>query len=73
MVAVGILYLVFEDKLLADFSGSTKPQSQQKQNGLSRALIGVQVSNSNLLLFLVVPPNNDTDRTRHPRHDCNSV
>ncbi|KAI1425280.1 GPI ethanolamine phosphate transferase 1 [Xylaria sp. FL1777] len=42
MVAVGILYLIFEDKLLADFSASANPQSQRKQNGLSRALIGVQ-------------------------------
>ncbi|KAI0405008.1 GPI ethanolamine phosphate transferase 1 [Xylaria palmicola] len=42
MAAVGILYLVFEDKLLADFSGATKPQSPQKPNQLSRALIGVQ-------------------------------
>ncbi|GAW10930.1 hypothetical protein ANO14919_002680 [Xylariales sp. No.14919] len=42
MAAVGVLYLVFEDKLLADFSGSTKPQPQQKPNGISRALIGVQ-------------------------------
>ncbi|GAP90260.1 putative GPI ethanolamine phosphate transferase 1 [Rosellinia necatrix] len=42
MVAVGIFYLAFEDKLLADFSGSIKPQSQPKQNGISRALIGVQ-------------------------------
>ncbi|KAI0967703.1 GPI ethanolamine phosphate transferase 1 [Xylaria arbuscula] len=43
MVAVGIIYLIFEDKLLADFSGSTKPQSLQKPKGLSRALIGVQI------------------------------
>ncbi|KAI1120879.1 GPI ethanolamine phosphate transferase 1 [Nemania abortiva] len=42
MVAVGILYLVFEDKLLIDFSGSIKPQSQPKSNQISRALIGVQ-------------------------------
>ncbi|KAI1151631.1 GPI ethanolamine phosphate transferase 1 [Nemania diffusa] len=42
MVAVGILYLVFEDKLLADFSGSIKPQPQPKPNLISRSLIGVQ-------------------------------
>ncbi|KAK5633125.1 hypothetical protein RRF57_008839 [Xylaria bambusicola] len=42
MVVVGILYLIFEDKLLADFSGSAEPQLQNKENGLSRALIGVQ-------------------------------
>jgi phosphatidylinositol glycan class N len=55
MVAVGIIYLIFEDKLLADFSGSTKPQSQPKKNQISRALIGVQVSVLNCyssLLFL---------------------
>lgn len=44
MAAVGILYLMFEDKLLADFSGSIKPQPSQKENRLSRALVGVQVS-----------------------------
>ncbi|KAI0815501.1 GPI ethanolamine phosphate transferase 1 [Xylaria sp. FL0064] len=42
MVIVGIVYLIFEDRLLADFSGLTKPQSQQKPNELSRALIGIQ-------------------------------
>ncbi|KAI0109469.1 GPI ethanolamine phosphate transferase 1 [Nemania sp. FL0031] len=42
MAAVGIVYLVFEDKLLADFSGLIKPQSEQKPNQISRALIGVQ-------------------------------
>ncbi|KAI8630584.1 PigN-domain-containing protein [Xylariaceae sp. FL1651] len=43
MAAVGIIYLIFEDKLLADFSGSTKPQPPQKQNQLSRTLIGIQI------------------------------
>ncbi|KAI0444782.1 GPI ethanolamine phosphate transferase 1 [Xylaria telfairii] len=43
MAAVGILYLVFEDKLLADFSGSIKPQPSQRKNGTSRALVGVQI------------------------------
>ncbi|KAI1170475.1 GPI ethanolamine phosphate transferase 1 [Nemania sp. FL0916] len=42
MVAVGILYLAFEDKLLADFSGSVKPQPRQPKQ-ISRALIGIQV------------------------------
>ncbi|KAI1736584.1 GPI ethanolamine phosphate transferase 1 [Xylaria scruposa] len=42
MAAVGILYLIFEDTLLADFSGSIKPQPSQKENGVSRALIGIQ-------------------------------
>ncbi|KAI1816452.1 PigN-domain-containing protein [Poronia punctata] len=38
MVAVGISYLIFEDRLLADPPASTKP----KENTLSRTLIGVQ-------------------------------
>lgn len=52
MVAVGILYLVFEDKLLADFSGSIKPQPQPKPNLISRSLIGVQVSGLSATCFL---------------------
>lgn len=42
MAAVGIFYLIFGDKLLADFSGSIKPQSQQTENRISRTLIGIQ-------------------------------
>ncbi|KAI1752496.1 GPI ethanolamine phosphate transferase 1 [Xylaria castorea] len=42
MAAVGILYLIFEDRLLADFSGSIKPQPSQKENRISRALVGIQ-------------------------------
>ncbi|KAI0187360.1 Phosphatidylinositolglycan class N-domain-containing protein [Xylaria flabelliformis] len=42
MAAVGILYLIFEDRLLADFSGSIKPQPSQKDNRVSRALVGIQ-------------------------------
>ncbi|OTA90287.1 hypothetical protein M434DRAFT_398066 [Hypoxylon sp. CO27-5] len=42
MAAVGILYLIFEDKILADFSGSKKSNIAKKGNQLSRALIGVQ-------------------------------
>ncbi|KAI1324989.1 PigN-domain-containing protein [Xylariaceae sp. FL0255] len=43
MTVVGFFYLIFEDKLLADFSGSTKPQPSHRNNGISRALIGVQI------------------------------
>ncbi|KAI1497670.1 Phosphatidylinositolglycan class N-domain-containing protein [Biscogniauxia marginata] len=43
MVVVGILYLIFEDKLLADFSGSTKPHVVRRDNQVSRALTGVQI------------------------------
>ncbi|KAI0459682.1 GPI ethanolamine phosphate transferase 1 [Xylaria acuta] len=42
MAAVGIVYLVFEDRLLADFAGSIKPQPSQKENRISRALVGIQ-------------------------------
>lgn len=48
MAAVGIVYLAFGDKLLADFSGSIKPQPQQTENRISRTLIGIQVSGLSL-------------------------
>lgn len=73
MVAVGILYLVFEDKLLADFSGSPKPRTEPKANGLSRALIGVQVSRFLLMLYHLGSPNNDLDWSYHSRHDRHSI
>ncbi|KAH9887139.1 Phosphatidylinositolglycan class N-domain-containing protein [Xylariomycetidae sp. FL2044] len=50
MVAVGILYLVFEDTLLAEFSGSGRLGSAQKNNQVSRTLIGIQVG----LIFLAM-------------------
>ncbi|CAJ2513751.1 Uu.00g018700.m01.CDS01 [Anthostomella pinea] len=43
MVTVSLLYLIFEEKLLTDFSGSTKPRPPRKNNQISRALIGVQI------------------------------
>ncbi|KAI0840843.1 GPI ethanolamine phosphate transferase 1 [Hypoxylon sp. FL0890] len=43
MVAVGILYLIFEDKILADFSNSKKSNKAKTGNEISRALIGVQI------------------------------
>lgn len=43
MVAVGVLYLIFEDRLLADFSSPKKTIALQKGNEISRTLIGVQV------------------------------
>ncbi|KAI0490123.1 GPI ethanolamine phosphate transferase 1 [Xylaria cf. heliscus] len=42
MAVVGILYLIFEDRLLADFSGAVKPRPSQKENRISRALVGIQ-------------------------------
>ncbi|KAI1268746.1 GPI ethanolamine phosphate transferase 1 [Xylariaceae sp. FL1019] len=43
MVIVGILYLMFEDKLLSDFSGTANPQPPKQEKTVSRALIGVQI------------------------------
>lgn len=57
MVVVGVLYLIFEDRLMADFSSSKTPKRFQKGNEISRALIGVQVgifssiSHRTLLIF----------------------
>ncbi|KAI1337432.1 PigN-domain-containing protein [Xylariaceae sp. FL0016] len=42
MIGVGIFYLVFEDKLLADFAGVSK-QRALRDNQVSRALIGIQI------------------------------
>ncbi|KAI1083587.1 Phosphatidylinositolglycan class N-domain-containing protein [Whalleya microplaca] len=41
MVAVGVFYLIFEDKLLADGS-NTRKSKLRKDNRISRILIGVQ-------------------------------
>ena len=41
MVAVGIMYLLFEDFVLADFSSPVKPSSSR--NHATRTLLGVQV------------------------------
>ena len=43
MVIAGILYLIFEDKLLADQSSSVRVNLTRKDRRISRALIGVQV------------------------------
>lgn len=42
MVLIGVLYLIFEDFVLADFSRPEKSSSKSK-NCLSRSLVGVQV------------------------------
>ncbi|KAK4204838.1 Phosphatidylinositolglycan class N-domain-containing protein [Triangularia verruculosa] len=42
MVLIGLVYLMFEDYILADFSRPTK-QSSPQQNHLSRTLVGVQI------------------------------
>lgn len=44
MVAIGVVYLVFEEKILADFSSTTTSRALRKENPISRALIGIQVS-----------------------------
>ena len=43
MVIVGVLYLIFEDKLLVDLSSSKKSNVAKRGNEISRSLIGVQV------------------------------
>lgn len=40
MVVIGLVYLIFEDFILADFSSNAKPTSR---NHLSRSLVGIQV------------------------------
>ncbi len=47
MVVVGILYLIFEDFVLADFAWPTK-STPKKQNHITRTLVGVQIG----LVFL---------------------
>jgi phosphatidylinositol glycan class N len=42
MVMIGILYLVFEDFVLSDFSTAT-PKTKSKDHGTSRILTGLQV------------------------------
>lgn len=42
MVVIGILYLIFEDFVLADFTWSEK-RSSESNNCLSRSLVGIQV------------------------------
>lgn len=43
MVAVGLTYLAFENRILADFSSASTPKAQRTENALSRALIGAQI------------------------------
>lgn len=42
MIAVGLLYLAFEDRVLSDFS-TTVSKTKQPRKEISRALLGVQV------------------------------
>ncbi|KAK4176012.1 Phosphatidylinositolglycan class N-domain-containing protein [Triangularia setosa] len=42
MVLIGVVYLMFEDYILADFSRPTK-QSSSSQNHISRTLVGIQI------------------------------
>lgn len=48
MVIIGLVYLIFEARILADFSNVSTPKAQKRENTLSRGLIGVQVSDSNV-------------------------
>ncbi|KAI8961599.1 GPI ethanolamine phosphate transferase 1 [Daldinia sp. FL1419] len=52
MVVVGILYLLFEDKFLADSSSSKKSSTLQRGNEISRTIIGVQVGLIILAIFV---------------------
>lgn len=45
MVLIGVLYLIFETRLLAK-SGFQGDSTERANNSLSRALIGAQVSRS---------------------------
>lgn len=51
MVAIGVLYLVFEDRFLADFS-TTVSKPRPARAGISRTLIGVQVGLVALAMFV---------------------
>lgn len=50
MVIVGILYLIFEDFVLNDFSRPAKPLSPR--NHLSRTLVGVQIGLTVLAMII---------------------
>ncbi|KAI5868609.1 GPI ethanolamine phosphate transferase 1 [Durotheca rogersii] len=52
MVIVGLLYLIFEDRLLADFSSPKRSSGLPKANRVSRALVGIQIGL--ILLAMVV-------------------
>ncbi|KAI1386283.1 GPI ethanolamine phosphate transferase 1 [Hypoxylon trugodes] len=43
MVAVGVLYLIFEEKLLIDISDTKKQSTAKTNNDISRTVIGVQI------------------------------
>jgi GPI ethanolamine phosphate transferase 1 len=44
MVAVGVIYLVFESKILAELSNTAESKLKGKDNNISRILMGIQVS-----------------------------
>lgn len=44
MLAVGVVYLLFEKSILADAESSKDELSTSAADGLSRAIVGVQVS-----------------------------
>ncbi|KAI1377548.1 GPI ethanolamine phosphate transferase 1 [Hypoxylon crocopeplum] len=52
MVGTGVLYLIFEDRLLADSSSVKKSTAIQKGNEISRALVGVQIGLVLLAMFV---------------------
>lgn len=50
MVVVGLLYLVFEDFVLADFSSAKKPSTTP--SSLNRTLVGIQIGLIVLAMFI---------------------
>jgi phosphatidylinositol glycan class N len=46
MFTVGILYLLFERSILADFRSTKDEQSSSATDGFSRIVMGIQVSYS---------------------------
>jgi phosphatidylinositol glycan class N len=50
MVIVGLLYLLFEDFVLADFSSARKPSTQPST--LNRTLVGIQIGLTVLAMFI---------------------
>ena len=43
MVVIGVMYLLFQDFILADFSSAMKLPKARRNNDLNRILVGVQI------------------------------
>ncbi len=51
MVVIGVLYLIFEDFVLADFTWPTKA-STKKESHITRVLVGVQIGLAALSMII---------------------